>query len=49
MRQKLDFVRQKLDFVLLTQDINNLIIENNGIIDLSTIQVSDAKLDFNNW
>lgn len=46
---KLDFVRQKLDFVLLTQDINNLIIENNGIIDLSTIQVSDAKLDFNNW
>ncbi|MES3518733.1 HsdM family class I SAM-dependent methyltransferase [Mycoplasmoides gallisepticum] len=39
----------KLDFVLLTQDINNLIIENNGIIDLSTIQVSDAKLDFNNW
>ncbi|MDC4182555.1 N-6 DNA methylase [Mycoplasma bradburyae] len=49
VRQKLDFVRQKLDFVLLTQDINNLIIENNGIIDLSTINVSDTKLDFNKW
>ena len=47
--QKLDFMRQKLDFMLNSIDVTDMIIENEGTLDLSSIKVSNKTLDFNKW
>ena len=49
MRQKLDFMRQKLDFMLQTSDVKDLIIENNGVLEMKDIVVSSKPLDFSKW
>lgn len=47
--QKLDFMRQKLDFMLMTKDIKELLLENNGILNINNVVVSDAKFNFKSW
>lgn len=46
---KKDFMKQKLDYFLLTKKLDNLIIDNNGVLNLSVINVSNKDLDFSNW
>ena len=47
--QTLDFMRQKLDFIMMTKDIKEIIINNNGILNMNNIAVSDTKFDFKKW
>ena len=47
--QKLDFMKQKLDFMLTTNDIKDLIIKNNGILNMEQIMVSDKEFNFDEW
>lgn len=46
---KLDFMRQKLDFMITTNKLEDLLINNNGILDLQTINVSNKEFDFSQW
>ena len=49
MKQKLDFLRQKLDFMLISDNVEDKIKENEKLLNIDNISVSNSDLNFKNW